>query len=102
MSPLNTADLAIDDNEQPPLSSILAGYVTEHELAAVRGVTRRALRAERQRREGPPYVVLNRRIFYPRDGVRAWLKQIEQHPAGHESQRRASRPAARRIRNVEA
>jgi hypothetical protein len=40
----------------------------------------RTLRAERQRGDGPPYVTLDRRIYYPEAGFREWLKAIEKRP----------------------
>ena len=70
---------------------LLAGYIAESRMAVVRGVIPRTLRAERQRGEGPPYVVLNRRIYYPEAGFREWLKAIEKHPP--RSRRIARNPA---------
>jgi hypothetical protein len=67
--PAATAKLLLDD------------YIPETEMADVRGVKPRALRAERQRGEGPPYVKVNRRVLYPAPGFRDWLKSIEQRPA---------------------
>lgn len=64
-----------------PINRLLAGYVSEDEMAAARGVGKRALRAERQRGDGPPWVKISRAVFYPEAGFREWLKSIEQRPA---------------------
>jgi hypothetical protein len=58
----------------------LAGYLPEAEMAKSRKVTPRTLRAERQRGDGPPYVKDGKKVFYPIDGFRAWLKGMERHP----------------------
>jgi hypothetical protein len=58
----------------------LAGYAPEVEIARVRKVTRRTLRAERQRGEGPPYLRDGKRIYYSLDGFREWLKSLERQP----------------------
>jgi hypothetical protein len=63
-----------------PAKQLLDDYIPETEMADIRGVKPRALRAERQRGEGPPYVKVNRRILYPAPGFRDWLKSIEQIP----------------------
>jgi len=60
--------------------TLLAGYITEPDMARARGVVPRTLRAERQRGDGPPYVTLDRRIYYPETGFREWLKAIEKRP----------------------
>jgi hypothetical protein len=59
---------------------LLAGYLTEDEYAAQRRKTKRTLRAERQRGDGPPYVKDGKSILYPIDGSRAWLKAMERQP----------------------
>jgi hypothetical protein len=60
--------------------TLLAGYIAEGDMARARGVVPRTLRAERQRGDGPPYVTLDRRIYYPESGFREWLKAIEKRP----------------------
>ena len=59
---------------------LLAGYVNKDTMATARGVKKRALRAERQRGDGPPSVKISNRGFYRADGFRDWLKAIEQRP----------------------
>ena len=66
---------------ETPASDLLEGYVTEAEVAAARGIGIRALRAERARREGPPFVRVSRQIYYERAAFRAWLKSLEIRPA---------------------
>jgi helix-turn-helix protein len=58
--------------------SILAGYLTEPELAAQLKKSRRALQDWRQRRVGPPWTQLGNTILYSEASVRAWLKTLEQ------------------------
>jgi hypothetical protein len=65
---------------ETPAKNLLAGYISEDEMAQARGVGVRALRAERQRGDGPPWVKLSRSIWYPEAGFRDWLKSIEQRP----------------------
>jgi hypothetical protein len=60
--------------------SLLAGYVTETQVAAARNVSPRTLRAERQKGVGPSYVKVGKSILYPVDGFRAWLKSNERQP----------------------
>ncbi len=65
---------------ETPAKNLLAGYISEDEMAQARGVGVRALRAERQRGDGPPWVKLSRSVWYPEAGFRDWLKSIEQRP----------------------
>ncbi len=65
---------------ETPAKNLLAGYISEDEMAQARGVGVRALRAERQRGDGPPWVKLSRSSWYPEAGFRDWLKSIEQRP----------------------
>lgn len=58
----------------------LEGYVLDDEMAKLRGVTQRTLRAERQRGDGPPYVKDGWRIYYNVNGFREWLKARERQP----------------------
>lgn len=65
---------------ETPAKNLLAGYISEDKMARARGVGVRALRAERQRGDGPPWVKLSRSVWYPEAGFRDWLKSIEQRP----------------------
>jgi hypothetical protein len=58
-------------------NELLDDYTPEKQVAKIRGVTVRTLRAERQRDYGPPWVKLGGKIFYPNQGFRDWLKAIE-------------------------
>ena len=60
--------------------SILAGYISEANLAAELNRTVRSLQLWRQFRKGPPWTKIGPTVFYSEDGVRAWLKTLEQHP----------------------
>ncbi|WP_294534650.1 hypothetical protein [uncultured Rhodoblastus sp.] len=64
-----------------PGPDLLAGYIHEEIMAKARGVTTRTLRNERQRGEGPPYVTINRGVYYSEPGWREWLQSIEKRPA---------------------
>jgi hypothetical protein len=61
-------------------NELLAGYLTDEEMAKRRGLAVRTLRTERQRGDGPPYVKDGKKIFYSITGFREWLKSIERHP----------------------
>jgi hypothetical protein len=70
-------------NSPEPISiqnRLLGDYVTEEQMADARQVTRRTLRAERHRGEGPPYVKTSNKVLYSADGFRQWLKSIERRP----------------------
>ena len=69
------------DRESTQAKRLLEGYVRECEMAQARGVGVRALRTERQRGDGPPWLRIGGAIFYPEAGFREWLKAIEQRPA---------------------
>jgi hypothetical protein len=75
------------DQELPTSAvGLLDGYIEDSRVAKERDLSQRAQRAERQRGEGPPYVKIGKKIYYPVDGFRAWLKSIERMPV------RARRP----------
>jgi hypothetical protein len=57
-----------------PAAGPLAAYLPDEEMAKVRRVTPRTQRAERQRGNGPPFVRDGKKIYYPLDGFRDWLK----------------------------
>jgi hypothetical protein len=66
---------------QTPTSAaqrLLEGYASEEEMAEARSLTKRTLRAERQRGDGPPWVRISRQIYYPEEGWRSYLKMKEQ------------------------
>jgi len=73
------------------MSSILAGYLEEDELATELKKKRRTLRLWRQKRTGPPWTSCGDTILYARDSVIAWLKSQEQQPV---RSRRNNRTAA--------
>jgi hypothetical protein len=62
------------------IMSILAGYLSESELAAQLNKTVRTLQSWRQQRKGPPWTPMGSTIIYSEDGTRAWLKSLEQQP----------------------
>jgi hypothetical protein len=62
------------------IMSILAGYLSESDLAAQLNKTVRTLQSWRQQRKGPPWTQIGNTIVYSEDGTRAWLKTLEQQP----------------------
>jgi hypothetical protein len=75
---------------KPPEAAnrLLDGYVPERDMAKARDVELRTLRNERQRGDGPPFVKINKRVWYPESGFRDWLLSLERHPV--RAQKRAS------------
>ena len=59
---------------------VLAEYLSEVETGAELNTALRTLRDWRQKGEGPPYLKIARRVWYPRAGLAAWLKANEQQP----------------------
>ena len=55
-------------------------YLSDGDMAKLRGVKERTLRAERLRGDGPPYVKDGRRIYYSVPGFREWLKARLKQP----------------------
>jgi hypothetical protein len=73
--------LMSDSNDHnDPSSFLLRGYLTDAEAAAQRRKSRRALRDERQRGAGPPYTLDGRRVLYPVEGFRDWLRSNVRQP----------------------
>lgn len=60
--------------------SILAGFLSEADLASQLDKSVRALQSWRTKRTGPPWTKIGCNVFYSEDGVRAWLKTLEQQP----------------------
>jgi hypothetical protein len=60
--------------------SVLAGYLTEPDLGAQLKKSVRTLQSWRQQRKGPPWTQIGTTVVYSEDGVRAWLKSLEQQP----------------------
>ena len=62
----------------------LENLLSEHDLAALRGVTVRTLQRERAQRRGPAFIKLGRRVFYRREAVNEWLRALEETPVRSE------------------
>lgn len=60
----------------------LKELLSEHEYAALRGVSIRTIRRERALRTGPAFVKLGRLVFYRPESVEVWILAQEQAPAG--------------------
>ena len=54
-------------------ADVLAGYISDRDLARERKISERTQRLERQRGDGPPFAKIGNQIFYPIDDFRAWL-----------------------------
>jgi hypothetical protein len=76
-------------NAAPAGPDFLAGFLTEAEYAARRGVSLRTCQRDRQLRQSPPYVVIGRQVYYRVEAVRDWLIAREQA-----ADRRPSAPRA--------
>ena len=63
-------------------SGLLADYLTEDELAAEFGVTRKTIRNWRALGEAPLVTRIGRKIFYAQTDVQKWLQsqRVEQPP----------------------
>jgi len=57
------------------------GLVPEAEYAKMRGVQVEALRNERAKNLGPPYVKDGRAVFYPIDGLRKYIANQARTPS---------------------
>ncbi len=44
--------------------NLFEGLISEREFARQRGVSLRTVQRDRQLRQGPPYIIFGRRIFY--------------------------------------
>jgi hypothetical protein len=69
-----------DESISAQASVLLDGYVSEEEMAKARKKGLRALRAERQRGVGPPYVKDGRATLYSVEGYKQYLKSNERRP----------------------
>jgi excisionase family DNA binding protein len=59
---------------------ILAGYMTEQQLADELAVALRTLHRWRAHKKGPPSVKVGRDILYSRASVKRWLERLETKP----------------------
>ncbi len=55
-------------------------YRTEKQQAELEGVSLRTLRRRRALREGPPWLKIGARVYYPIDSFDAWLESRIIHP----------------------
>ncbi len=62
------------------VTSVLANWMSDAELAAELDVTTVTLRRWRAQKIGPPWSKAGRRIRYHRPNIEAWLKAVEQRP----------------------
>lgn len=61
-------------------SDLLADYFAEDDPRAKLLGSKRQQRKLRQLGLSPPYVILNRKIFYPVAGFQRWLKSVTHQP----------------------
>ena len=66
-----------ESQETDQLSSILAGYLTQKDLAQALGVSERTIARWHHFREGPPRVEFGRKVFYRLESVSAWIASCE-------------------------
>ncbi len=63
-----------------PNLKIFDEYATEAELAQQIGRSIRTLRLWRQKRIGPPWTEMGRRVLYHHAAIPLWLKSLEHNP----------------------
>jgi hypothetical protein len=59
--------------DKPKPKGLLDGYISEHDLAREISYEVRTLRKWRRDRQGPPFVLIGKSIYYPEDKFRQWL-----------------------------
>ncbi len=79
-----------ESQETDRLSSILAGYLTQKDLAQALGVPERTIARWHHFREGPPRVEFGRKVFYRLESVSAWIASCER-PEPRAGRRRRAR-----------
>ncbi len=84
-----------ESQETDRLSSILAGYLTQRDLAQALGVSERTIARWHHFREGPPRVEFGRKVFYRLESVSAWIASRER------PEPRAGRTRRARLRAVD-
>jgi Helix-turn-helix domain len=67
----NPADTG--SGSSPTSTALLAGYLTEPDAAAELALMARTLRKYRDQGTGPAYVVIGRKVFYPRAALLDWI-----------------------------
>lgn len=58
----------------------LKELLSEHEYAALRGVSIRTIRRERALRNGPAFVKLGKLVYYRPESLDTWILSQEQTP----------------------
>lgn len=84
-----------ESQETDRLLSILAGYLTQKDLAQALGVSERTIARWHHFREGPPRVEFGRKVFYRLESVSAWIASCER------PEPRAGRARRARLRAVD-
>jgi predicted DNA-binding transcriptional regulator AlpA len=69
---------AQDSSQEGPDLSLLADWISRHDLAISLGVSEDTLWRWDMRRTGPQSIKLGRKVFYRRSTVRSWLEAREQ------------------------
>ena len=59
--------------------AVFDGYLTETEYAQQRGVSLRTCQRDRALRQGPPHIVIGKKVYYRLEAVKSWLLEQEQH-----------------------
>jgi len=61
------------DKDRGNIDAILAQYLSVEQAAEALRVHRRTLERWYAMRRGPPRVLIGQRVFYPIDGIKAWI-----------------------------
>jgi hypothetical protein len=78
------------------------GVLEESEVAALLNLTLPSLRNRRARHEGPPFQKIGKKVFYPLDKLRAYLKAATVTPKRAPSLLDGNRKSKRRARSAVA
>lgn len=62
------------------MTSLLSDYLDEDQMAHELGVTKRTLAMWRNKRRGPAWTKLGRKVVYRRGAVAEWITSQEQKP----------------------
>ena len=76
-----------------PVVDLLEGYLSEEVYARQRGVSIRTCQRDRALRQGPPYTIIGRQVYYRVEAVRAWMLTRER-----DGERQPQAPRSRRSR----
>jgi len=78
---MNATQTATSTQEKAT-ATLFPDLLEPEELASALRISQRKLARLEQHRQGPPRIVIGRRIFYARSSVQEWLKEREERRKG--------------------